>query len=219
MLKGNKGEWAELYAFLKILSDGKLPSADENLSVEKGRFFEFLKLYWDDKSHGSLVYKVENDEIIILSPTDDVKKSVPKSKVSSTLTRAFSEILKGKGRSFSVPIAEDVMRELLRTSLKAPSSEKADIFANILDRNTGTSEVSGFSVKSMLANQATLLNASGQTLFRYEIRGITETQAKEITAINSSNSSSKYVDRALKILALVKCWWVFILKMATACQT
>lgn len=202
MIKGNKGEWAELYAFLKILSDGKLPSADESLSIERDRFFEFLKLYWDDSLNGPLVYKLGGDDITILSPNDEVKKSVPKSKVSSVLARVFLQILKGKGRSFGIPIAEGVMKELLRSTLKAPSSEKADIFANILDRNTGTAELSGFSVKSMLTNQATLLNASGQTLFRYELKGIDEKDLDEVSSINSKNSSSKYVDRALKIIQL-----------------
>jgi hypothetical protein len=29
MIKGNKGEWSEFYAFLKLLSDRKLFAADE----------------------------------------------------------------------------------------------------------------------------------------------------------------------------------------------
>ena len=33
MLKGNKGEWSEIYVFLKLLADGKLYSADENLEI------------------------------------------------------------------------------------------------------------------------------------------------------------------------------------------
>jgi len=62
--------------------------------------------------------------------------------------------------------------------------------------------LSGFTVISESENKCLISPLSTNTLFRYEIRGITEAQAKEITAINSSNSSSKYVDRALKILAL-----------------
>jgi hypothetical protein len=62
--------------------------------------------------------------------------------------------------------------------------------------------LSGFTVISESENKCLILPLSTNTFFRYEIRGITAAQAKEITAINSSNSSSKYVDRALKILEL-----------------
>lgn len=32
-MKANKGEWSELYAFLKILEDKKLFAADKNLEI------------------------------------------------------------------------------------------------------------------------------------------------------------------------------------------
>jgi len=174
MLTGNKGEWAELYAFLKILSDTKLPSADENLVIEPERFFEFLSLIWND----------------------------PSMQVSSRLASIFRAIAEGSGRSFAVPEAEEVMFSLLRTSLKAPSSEKADIFGTLVDRSTNTAELSGFSVKSMLKNKATLLNHSGQTVFQYELEGFPLGRAAEIAAITADNSSSYYIDRTKRIIEL-----------------
>ena len=35
MLKGNRGEWSEVYAFLRILADGEIEPADANLNVLK----------------------------------------------------------------------------------------------------------------------------------------------------------------------------------------
>lgn len=32
MLVGNRGEWSEVYAFLRILADGELKSADAGLN-------------------------------------------------------------------------------------------------------------------------------------------------------------------------------------------
>lgn len=200
MLKGNKGEWAELYVFLKILSETKLASADENLEIEIGKFFEFLSLIWNDTLNGTLVYQFENNNIKILTLNDDLKKTMPRAQVTEKLGRIFSEIITSKGPSFSIPEAEQLMGNLLRTTLKAPSSEKADIFGTIIDRNTNTAELSGFSVKSMLQNQATLLNASGQTLFRYHLTGISPEQAAEISEIGNHNSKSKYIDRTKRIL-------------------
>ncbi|WP_017931954.1 HpaII family restriction endonuclease [Robiginitomaculum antarcticum] len=202
MITGNVGEWAELYAFFKILDARKLPSADKNLQIEEGRFFEFLRLYFSDPVNGALVYKSEGINVIVLNAEDNVLAELPRAKISSKLSGIFESILSGKGRSFSIPDAEVLMNSLLRTSLKAPSSEKADIFATILDRNTNTAELSGFSVKSMLKNKATLLNHSGHTLFRYELVGISPDQAKQVSEINESNSVSKYMDRVSAILEL-----------------
>lgn len=201
-LKGNKGEWAELYAFLKILSDGKLPSADSTLAIEEDRFFEFLKLYWNDKINGPLIYDISASSFEIKDPQGKLIDEVEVQEISSKLETIFTDILEGRGRSFAIPEAEGVLSLLHRTSLNAPSSDKADIFATILDRSTNTAELSGFSVKSMLKSRATLLNHSGQTLFRYQITGLTEEQAKRIEGINATNSNSKYLDKVAKIIEL-----------------
>lgn len=202
MLTGNKGEWAELYAFLKILSDTKLPSADANLVVEPERFFEFLSLIWNDTRNGTLVYKLSENNIEILNHSDELQKSVSTAQVSTKIASIFTSITAGSGRSFSVPEAEHLMHILLRTSLKAPSSEKADIFGTLVDRSTNTAELSGFSVKSMLKNKATLLNHSGQTVFRYELEGFPIGHAADISSITANNSTSYYIDRTKKIKEL-----------------
>ena len=38
MLKGNKGEWSEIYTFLKLLSEGKLYGADGELNKKDDIF-------------------------------------------------------------------------------------------------------------------------------------------------------------------------------------
>ncbi|WP_371396712.1 HpaII family restriction endonuclease [Fretibacter rubidus] len=206
MLRGNKGEWAELYAFLKILSDQKLPSANETLEIEPDRFFEFLRVHWNDPQNGPTLYELHTDYIEILNSEKSITKVIPVSVISSKLNSIFKEIISGKGRSFTAPVAESLMSELNRTSLKAPSADKADILTTIIDRNTNTPELSGFSVKSILKSQATLLNASGQTLFRFKLLGLEsrdpESIADEIAAIDESNSASYYFDRMKKIYDL-----------------
>ena len=41
-LTGNKGEWSELYAFVKLLSTGKLYAADEELNILTDTYFPVL---------------------------------------------------------------------------------------------------------------------------------------------------------------------------------
>lgn len=200
MLTGNKGEWAELYAFLKILCDTKLPAANAKLEPDPGRFFEFISLDWNDPIHGQIEYKFSSGNILVSRISDGFSQTVPQSAIQANIGRIFSAIQAGK-RTFSIPIAEQIMTSLMRTSLKAPSAEKSDIFCKLLDRNTNTAELSGFSVKSMLKNQATLLNHSGQTVFRYQVVGLSNSQASQIALITNRSSSQKYIDRMKLILS------------------
>ena len=43
-LKGNIGEWSEIYTFLKVLSDGKLDVADEKLNAVPGEFYKIIAI-------------------------------------------------------------------------------------------------------------------------------------------------------------------------------
>jgi hypothetical protein len=47
-MKANKGEWSELYAFLKILGDGKIYAADENLNKISSLFYTLIKIIRDE---------------------------------------------------------------------------------------------------------------------------------------------------------------------------
>ena len=44
MVTGNKGEWSEAYVLLKLLADGKLYAADENLDKIENIFYPIIKI-------------------------------------------------------------------------------------------------------------------------------------------------------------------------------
>jgi hypothetical protein len=44
MITGNKGEWSEIYVFLKLLADGKLNAADANLNAIPGVYYPIIKI-------------------------------------------------------------------------------------------------------------------------------------------------------------------------------
>ena len=43
-LKGNKGEWSEIYIFFKLLSDGKIYAADKNMEKIKDKFLSIIRI-------------------------------------------------------------------------------------------------------------------------------------------------------------------------------
>ena len=44
MLTGNKGEWSEIYVFLKLLADGRLNAADANLNAIPNVYYPIIKI-------------------------------------------------------------------------------------------------------------------------------------------------------------------------------
>ena len=43
-LKGNKGEWSEIYVFLRLLDSGRLDVADDELNAVPNEFYKILEI-------------------------------------------------------------------------------------------------------------------------------------------------------------------------------
>jgi DNA (cytosine-5)-methyltransferase 1 len=71
------------------------------------------------------------------------------------------------------------------------SSQKADIILDIQNEII-SKENEGFSIKSFLGSKPTLLNASGNTNFKFEIEHLSWDKVDEINSINTKN---KLTDR------------------------
>ncbi len=168
--KGNKGEWSELYALLKILSDKVLYSADENLALIPKAFIKVLNVKLEEKAN--LIYEIDhiNDRIIV-KEYNNIIASIPIIKISSKLSNILKKIKIGaasKG-AFELFEAQELMTEIHAKKLKSASTLKADMYVTYEDPSTGTQPTEGFSVKSQIGGMSTLLNASGSTNFEFKI--------------------------------------------------
>ncbi len=47
-MTGNKGEWSEIYVFLKLLAEGKLNAADANLRAIPNAYYPIIKILRGD---------------------------------------------------------------------------------------------------------------------------------------------------------------------------
>jgi type II restriction enzyme len=63
-MKGNKGEWSEIYTLLKIISDKKLFAGDSNLNKIESLIFPIIKILRDE-SNGTFEYSYDSDLVII----------------------------------------------------------------------------------------------------------------------------------------------------------
>lgn len=100
--------------------------------------------------------------------------------------------------TFSIPEIEEFMMTVNCHSLKAKSSSKTDIRIVIHDQRINQTTELGFSIKSQLGGEPTLLNAGKTTNFIYKIDNFYPTQ-EEISEINDIATRSKIKDRIIAI--------------------
>lgn len=148
MVTANKGEWSEFYAFLKILTERDVALADENLVARPGSSITFLKVY--RSGQGKFTYSLDPVQVVITDEAGSVMAEIPTLLLAGKLGGIFEKIAVGSSSAFSISEAETLAEMLLCNSMKAPSSDKADIVASIRDRSTGVDERAGFSVKSLV---------------------------------------------------------------------
>jgi len=169
MLKGNKGEWSEPYALLKLLADGKLYLGDENFNKVKVLFYPIIKVLRHEKER-SVEFSIQT-KLIIISDGKLLFK-IPIVQFINNAKTCFDKIKtakKGKG-SFEIPEIEKFLASFSISTLKAKSKLKNDITIQVSDPNTFLSPTLGFSIKSQMGRPSTLLNASGATNFTFIIK-------------------------------------------------
>lgn len=194
-IKGNKGEWSEFYAFLKILTEGKMFAADKNLEILKDSFFIVLEIIREE-SEGAKYYDIsKNDGKIVINGKDKEFISVVElKKIKTSVAVIFNEMKKSKSTTFRILLAEDIMKKLYCSQIKASNGRKADLMVVLHDKKSPTFSATGFSVKSMLGSPSTLLNASGATNFIYRI-----IEEKKDNKIKNSNKASTIRDKTKQI--------------------
>lgn len=198
MLTGNIGEWSEIYALFKLLSDGKLIPGNENIEEIKDVFYPIVKILRTE-SNGTFEYTIK-DEIIISSQNKEILR-IPISLFKEKTSSLLEKIKTNKERTFNIPEIEAFMNEIKCISLKADSSSKSDINIVIHDLRTNQQPLLGFSIKSQLGSASTLLNPGKTTNFIYKVVG--KNTSLEIDKINSlvtnrGDKTSKDVKGRLK---------------------
>ncbi len=195
MIKGNKGEWSELYVLLYLLGVGKLYAANDKVEKIEDVYFPILKILRDD-SQGKVDYLIKNESEIEILLNDDSIGRFPIELFREEANHLYNQIKIGTNRAFAIDRTESFMNRILAYRLAAPSTDKTDIKLQVHDINTGYNPIMGFSIKSELGNPPTLLNASGATNFIYEITGINDAEMEQI---NSIESRTKILDRINEI--------------------
>lgn len=183
-LTGNKGEWSEIYTLLKLLGEGKVYAGDQNLNKIQDLFYPIIMILRQEKD-GNYNYRLQDKDVVIQTPAGEELLRIPASVFLVEAENLLKAINENDG-AFGVPQIEVFMNSIYCHSLKAKSSDKTDIRIILHDRRTKINSEMGFSIKSQLGGDSTLLNASKATNFNFKVTGANLSD-DEITAINSIN--------------------------------
>lgn len=200
MLSGNKGEWSEIYVFLKLLAEGRLNAADANLNAIPNVYYPIIKILREENGQNR-IFKINGNIQIINGNTNDVILNLPVSDFIHHSQDLFTRLKSSRGSSFSFPLIESFLNSIDVKSLSALKTNKADIKVVVHDLNTGLKPQLGFSIKSMLGMNSTLFNAGNTTNFIYEVSSIDLT-IEQIAEINSIATMPKIRNRIAKLVSL-----------------
>ena len=189
MLKGNKGEWSEIYTFVYLLTSGKLYAADKDLNINPNIYFPIIKIIREETAGEQ--YDYCTGPFIKIYLNGELVKEISREKFDEIRQVLLDKIPQGQ-RAFEIQEVEEFFNSINCTKLKANSSKKQDITIKIHDINTGFSPICGFSIKSYIGSNPTLVNAGTNTNFIYTIKGCTD---EVMNTVNSIDTRTKINDR------------------------
>lgn len=197
-MKGNKGEWSELYTFFKLLAEGKLFSADENL--EKTKSFVHLQSIYRKDDGKNLDFRITSNQNIniIDANTDQIILSFPQKQAKIIADKLVKEI-KGK-----TGISQELIKSIQKFSITQVADKslgKGDINVLIYDPIHGISTDQEFSIKSFLGSDPTLFNANKTTNICYKIIDSNNSPISDadLIEVNSITTGHKYIKRMSKL--------------------
>ena len=206
-LSGNRGEWSEIYIFLKLMNDGKIYAADKDMRRLVSVYLNIIKIIREENPGLVYEYKAGNPVKIYLNHSDvgpDTNTS-EFNRMKKKLWDLFRKYPRGNITSTEV---EDFLRGIHIGKLKAPAVSNStffggteDIVMEVSDYRTSITSTVGFSCKSDFSGKATLFNASkDNTNFRFEIiNGCNDVIMNDVNSTFDNKNHIAVADRIKKM--------------------
>lgn len=201
-MAANRGEWSELYVLFKLLAEGRIYSADENLNRNTDSYLEIIKIIREEVR--SVISEYRTGTSVEIYVEGSHVASIPSADFLTNADLLLNTINEATGRSFDVtPETEAFMERAHITQVKAKSVSsygdlggKNDIVMEIRDHSTALVSVAGFSIKAKGKNPATLFNTAPASAFVYKLTNLTD---DDMNSINSLFTSAGGKDKNARI--------------------
>lgn len=185
-IKANKGEWAEPYAAIRILGEGKLYIADAEGNKNPYEWMDVLELIRHETQERIVTYKCNAEEVSVDINVNGVwAVSVLASDFLAMADKLSAQIRTAKGSSFQV--TEDItsfLHQIEMKHIKARSVDKSDVFLTVRDpRASIVREHIGFSIKSEFGQNPTLFNTAPASAVVYKVSGMNDSLMEKVNSI------------------------------------
>ena len=151
--------------------------------------------------------QLQKKDVVISTSSGKELVRIPTSIFVDAAERLLSSI-NNKEKSFDSSTIESFIDSIHCHTLKAKSSDKTDIRIVLHDRRTKLNTEMGFSIKSQLGGDSTLLNAGKTTNFNFKICGNKLSYA-DIEYINTLNPKQKKVILRVQAIESKGCHLVY----------
>ena len=205
-LKGNIGEWSEIYVFLRLLASGRMDVANDTLTAIPNEFYKILAILRKEANSDNQYLRAD-DRIIIKIKNDSTGEIDEFNMSVEQFAKNADMLLDGlkhqKGRVASYPNTQSFLQDLKISSIK-DIGHKRDITISIEDFHNGMAQTLGFSIKSFIGKQSTLFNAGAGTNFIYKVefpKGV-NVDCDKFNAETYYGSKNKISARIAKIIEL-----------------
>ena len=99
-LTGNKGEWSEIYVLLRLLGDGKIYSADENIKKNEDVYIPILKIFREELLTKKCEYSLQNQGTVKVYLNDNFEKELSTEDFAKEATYLYEQIISHQDRAF-----------------------------------------------------------------------------------------------------------------------
>ncbi|PZU95411.1 MAG: HpaII family restriction endonuclease [Pseudanabaena sp.] len=186
----NKGEWSELLLFIKLLAEQQLYLADFDLKPKED-FFNIHKVTTQNMDLEFLI--LGESQIEIVNKITGYTQAINISEIiTSKVIQKIVEAIKNKSGTFDLNEFLIIQDALGFNVVKGGYSlQKSDILLDISNQFINKKN-EGFGIKSYLGAKPTLLNASGNTNFVFQIENL---HVSDMDKINAIDTATKLRDR------------------------
>lgn len=187
-MAANRGEWAELYVLFKLLGEGKIYAADENLNINTESYLDVLRIFREEANNVITEYRTGLNVDIYIGNVLAI--SIPATEFVRNADLLLHTITTSTGRSFdALQETKDFMHSAKIHSVKAKNISsfhniggKNDIVMEVRDHTMSLVYIAGFSIKAKGKSPATLFNTAKASAFVYKLNNVT---AADVDSINS----------------------------------
>lgn len=182
-ISGNRGEWGELYALCKLLSEGVLHNSGEDLqsTTTQNLVLSIIRKESDERDLEYVINRdISNVEIYL---NGRLFRTVPQAEFALKAAELHNYLESKKGPSFDIPEFNDFIDMIGVTKLKPSDTDKPDITVKVFDSRTGSEYITRYSIKSFFGANPTLVNSSALTYFYYELVDFSDSDYESVASL------------------------------------